>query len=104
LESGDPELRLLLFTPHWQAYKKLKLGRVPVVASENEYWYDTPLFLKHSFHEYDKKTASALFVAIRDAWQELKDPVKLEETVDAMFNDPDYSKCLGRYVGLNLLT
>lgn len=99
LRSNDQNMRLLLWTPHWQVYERYHLARLLDLPS---YHFDTLLFLNREFRDERPLASEALEIAIRDAWLALLvDAHVREETVRAMLRDEKYAVYLFRICGLH---
>jgi hypothetical protein len=96
LTCGDSEKRLILYSPYWRISEYFGLSSSLKVG----YFYDTILFVKHSFLREKKKVAQAFMVAIYNAWLNLSDPSVLKKTIHSMISEKEYVELVYRYCGL----
>ncbi|MFY0601638.1 MAG: hypothetical protein JXR03_18335 [Cyclobacteriaceae bacterium] len=102
LKEKNPEKKLLVWSPHWQMYDKLNLGQVQMPKAHDEYWFDSMLFLQHSFSK-NRKRANAFLLAINDAWFSLLEDKNLDIVIRLMLEDENYVKCIRRFTGYDQL-
>lgn len=105
LRSGDPERRIILWTPHWQILSLLGIADILGDIDETTYLFDCLLFLRRSFlRQRNGRRAEALLAAIRHAWSKLLfDQACLDDTIEKMLLDADYVETLIRVCGLHQL-
>lgn len=100
LQQNDPDLRMLMFFPHYRLLSEFGGGKsfeLPKEVHQKEV-----VLMAHEGLIADKERAIALDIAIRNAWLELKaDRVARANIVRRVVRDPRYLNTLIRFSGLH---